>query len=474
MSVRPIPISRFQKRVLESEAWFTGYVGGRNAGKSKVGSIWIANNAKNGYPCMCVCPDANVAIETSFQSMVETVKYSGQFIDSVMSPLPKVIFRTWDEGVANIVFKGAEVPRKIRGPSKAMLWIDEAQIISQEAIEIAVGMCRWRRMMSPVLATFTPFGFRHWTFEYFFERIEDHELHLHDPAKIAWFNGKPYLPKPDTNLVHCATKDNPFAPRDYVRLIGQNYSSRMRDQELEGLYLEIAGLMFQRAKFKLVDEAPIECQRVRYWDKASTSNDGCFSAGALIARSRNGQIFIEHVIRGQWSANERNEVMKQISESDYQKYGGSVQTYIEQEGAGSGKEINDQMMIMLGKYPVYTDLASTSAVKKINGVKLPGDAKVRRSMPLSAAVENGNVSIVSGRWNSDFLEEIVLYPEYRFSDQVDAVSAGYNKLLGFGPDNLTAERYTGDSGERHYGRTVELTEDGLGSDIYRTRLPWNN
>lgn len=474
MLVRPIPVSRFQQSVLESKSWLRGYVGGRNAGKSKVGSIWISKYAKDGYPCMCVCPDANVAVETSFQSMIETVKYTGQYIKDVQSPLPKVVFRTWDGGVADIVFKGAEVPKKIRGPSKAMLWIDEAQIISEEAFQVAIGVCRFRRKMSPVLATFTPFGFRHWTFSAFFDRIEDYQLPMYYERQIAWFNGKPYVKKADTELIHCATKDNPFAPRDYVRLVGQNYSSRMRDQELEGLYLEIAGLMFQRAKFKLVEEAPLDCQRIRYWDKASTPNDGCFSAGGLIARARNGQLYIEHMIRGQWSASERNEIMMQIAEADYQKYGGTVQTFIEQEGAGSGKEINDQMMIMLGKYPVYTDNASTSAVKVVNGVRLPGDAKIRRSMPLSAQVENGNVSIVAGRWNMDFLDEICLYPEYRFTDQVDAVSAGYNKLMSFGPDNLTSERYTGDAGLGHYGRAVELTDSDRRSDIYRTRLPWNN
>jgi predicted phage terminase large subunit-like protein len=478
--VRPIPISRHQQQFMESTAWLTGFVGGRNAGKTKIGCISIARRAKNGDPWMCISPDSNVIKETSFPSFLETVEYSGQYVSSVSTGVPKIVFRTCDNGIASIVFKGAEKPEKLRGPNKAGLWFDEASIISEDAFTIGIGMCRYKRKLSPVLATFTPRGFKHWSFEKFFERIDDSRIPDFEEGKLRYFNDKAFLPRNRTNLIHCATRNNPFAPTDYVEVIGGNYSSRLREQELEGMYLEISGLMFARGKFKYVEQAPMEAERIRYWDKASTPGDGCYSAGALIARTQRGEIFIEHIIRGQWSANERNKIMMQTAESDFRRYNGRVITYIEQEGAGSGKEVVDQLIVAMGKYPVYKDSATVSAsTRNVGGVKLPGDAKIRRAYPLSAQVEAGNVSVVLAEWNSDFLDEICMFPEYRYADQADAVCAGYNKLANMAPDDLQSQRYTKSAEVGHYGRMVELSDTAMIDDSmdymnYRNQpLPWN-
>lgn len=474
--VRPIPVSRPQQRFLESKEWLTGFVGGRGAGKTKIGCIRISRDARNNDPWMCISPDSNVVRETSLPSFIETVQYSGQYISHVLSPIPRVTFRTIDNGVAFLSFKGAEKPDKLRGPNKAGLWFDEASIISEEAFTIGIGMCRYKRKLSPVLATFTPRGFKHWTFERFFNRLDDHLVDATNQKNLAYFNDRAYEKKTRTDLIHCATRDNPFSPADYVEVIGQNYSSKLREQELEGMYLEISGLMFNRKDFGYVEQAPIQAERVRYWDKASTPGDGCYSAGALLARA-DGQIYIEHMIRGQWSAHDRNKIMMHTAEMDYQRYHGTVTTYIEQEGAGSGKEIVDQLIASMGKYPVYRDMATTSSsFRTEGGLKLPGDAKVRRAYPFSAQVQAGNVFLVTAQWNSDFLDEVCMFPEYKYADQVDAVCAGYNKLANMAPDNLTASRYTGSAEVGHYGRMVELSSSGGFDDEFRYRrskLPWN-
>lgn len=472
--VRPIPISRAQERFLKSQSWITGFVGGRGAGKTKIGCIAVAQKARNLDPWMCISPDANVLMETTFPAFVETVKYSGQYLSEVKSKNPTVTFRTWDDGVATLVFKGAEVPDKLRGPSKAGLWFDEASIISEEAFTVGIGMCRYKRKLSPIFATFTPRGFRHWTFEKFFSPIEIHQTEKF--SNVQYFSGKPYVPQKRTNLIHCTTRDNPFAPVEYADAIGSNYSAMLREQELEGVFLEIAGLMFQRKDFRLVDAAPIECDRVRYWDRASTPNDGCYSAGALLARDRNGVVFVEHIVRGQWSAYDRNEIIRQTCENDFRRYNGTVSTYIEEEG-GSGKEVVDQLIAFLGKYPVYRDSASVAqAMRLVGGVKLPGDAKVRRAAPLSAQSQAGNVRMVAGNWNADFLDEITCFPEYRYCDQVDAVCAAYNKLASFPSDSMAPESYDKPSGVRHYGRLVENSshyDDQEDEFSYRRqRLPW--
>lgn len=470
LRVRPIPLSRPQIAVMQSSKWLTGMTGGRNSGKSRVGATWIHRNAKRDWPCMCIGPNNKVIKETSLATFIECTRYTGQYLKDVSTPSPKVWFRTAnDDGVATLTFKGAHDPDSLRGPNVAMEWWDEASLISQAAFEIGIGMCRFQRRLSPVLATFTPKGLKHWTFERFYQPIPAESAHAYGGQAVE-IAGKFFIPRDMTNLIHCRTRDNPFSPKDYVSTIGANLSHMLRQQELEGVFLEIAGLMFARFNFQYVDEAPAGCMRFRYWDKASTPGDGCYSSGALVAKDSRGRIYIEHIIRGQWSPHDRNTIMEQICEQDFRRYGGTVTTYIEREGAGSGGEINDQLIVQLGKYAVYSDSCMVST-KLVDGVKLPGDAKIRRAFPLAAQVEAGNVFLVRGDWNPDFLDEITMFPEYVFCDQVDAVAGCYNKLASLPNDSWQAQRYTEPAEVGHYGRAVEL---GGGSfDTLRNRLSWN-
>ena len=471
LRVRPIPLSRKQIDVLSSSVWLTGMTGGRNAGKSRVGATWIHRKAKKDWPCMCIGPNNKVIKETSLATFIECTRYTGQYLKDVMTPSPKVTFRTAnDDGVATLTFKGAHDPDSLRGPNVAMEWYDEASLISQAAFEIGIGMCRYQRRLSPVLATFTPKGLKHWTFERFYKPINADDAVKYGKLAVE-IAGKFFIPRAMTNLVHCRTRDNPFSPKDYVSVIGANYSQMLRQQELEGIFLEIAGLMFARANFNYVDAAPAGCVRFRYWDKASTPGDGCYSAGALVAKDNRGRIYIEDIIRGQWSPHDRNKIMEQIAEQDFRRYGGTVTTYIEREGAGSGGEINQQLIVQLGKYPVYSDSCMVST-RLVGGVKLPGDAKIRRAFPLAGQVEAGNVFLVRGDWNPDFLDEITMFPEYLFCDQADAVAACYNKLANLPADSWQAQRYTEQAEVRQYGRVVE---NGYGDfDYMRSRLSWNS
>jgi hypothetical protein len=44
---------------------------------------------------------------------------------------------------------------------------------------------------------------------------------------------------------------------------------------------------------------------VRYWDKAGTEDGGAHTAGVLMHKINDGGFVIEHVVRGQWSALDR-------------------------------------------------------------------------------------------------------------------------------------------------------------------------
>jgi predicted phage terminase large subunit-like protein len=62
------------------------------------------------------------------------------------------------------------------------------------------------------------------------------------------------------------------------------------------------------------------------------------------------------------------------------------------------------------------------------GVEISG-SKVTRCKPFRAQCEAGNVRIVRGPWNADYLNELCGFPTARHDDHVDASSCAFNAVL---------------------------------------------
>lgn len=182
--------------------------------------------------------------------------------------------------------------------------------------------------------------------------------------------------------------------------------------EYQGAPTVAEGNRFKREWFQLVEGAPSNAQRVRYWDKAATAGGGAFTSGVLLARA-NGQVFVEDVVRGQWSTGDRRAVMRQTAEMDRERYG-FVPTYIEQEPGSSGKDSVSDEIVMLSGFAVYADR--------------PSGSKDVRLEPFAAQAEAGNVRLVRGRWNGPYIDELCAIPNGAYRDQADSSSGAYNKL----------------------------------------------
>ncbi|MFZ9077514.1 MAG: phage terminase large subunit [Alphaproteobacteria bacterium] len=435
-SVPVLPISQVQADFLASDEPITAMVCGRGGGKTFIGSYRIITRAQHNDHWMAVSPDAGVSVETTVPTFIENCEKLNCLNRVVMSPYPRIWWQTFDGGEAQIVFRSAEKPDKLRGANKSGLWLDEASYQPVDAMRIARATLRRGGVMGATILTMTPRGRSHWTFELCYDRAEGHE------SNIETIQGIPYVPKPGVKLIQASTADNPFLPEDFFDSMAQDLSPLLAAQELGGQFIDIDGLMFRREWFEPVDFAPREALRVRYWDKAaSTLSQSSFTAGVRIARCPKGIFYIEDVVRGQWSAADRDTVILQTAQSDAHQYGGEVLIYAEQEGGSGGKEVMQQMIKMLAGFPVYRDLASGSAQRNVGGVKLPGQAKVTRAQPLAAQAEAGNVRIVNGKWNQEFLSELSAFPESSQADQVDAASAGLNRLAALTqPEDAVADR----------------------------------
>lgn len=154
---------------------------------------------------------------------------------------------------------------------------------------------------------------------------------------------------------------------------------------------------------------PID-KMIRYWDKAGTQAAGCYTAGVKMARLKDGAYIILDCVRGQWEPFRRNKIILQTAQLD----GFACQVALEQEPGSGGKESGLISVRELAGFKVTLD-------------KPVGD-KATRAEPLSSQIAAGNVYILQGDWNSKFIEEMRLFPNSRYKDQVDAASAAFNML----------------------------------------------
>ena len=179
------------------------------------------------------------------------------------------------------------------------------------------------------------------------------------------------------------------------------------------------GGMFKVDRFVYINQMPPPVsviQTIRYWDKAYTEAGGAYTVGSKMHLLQTGKWLVSDVVRGQWGTDEREAVMKSTAEADGIEHGKkNVSIYIEQEPA-AGKE---------------SVASSISNLKGFRAMAHPpvGD-KIWRADQLSVQVNTGNVILLRGEWNYEFIEEFRFFPVSKYKDQVDATAGAFNKLMG--------------------------------------------
>ena len=191
------------------------------------------------------------------------------------------------------------------------------------------------------------------------------------------------------------------------------FAPRLQAGQLQQRPIAEGGGLFKRSWFKVVPDLPAEASiAVRYWDKASSEDQGDYSAGVLMAE-HNGLFYVADVLRGQWSIRERNDIIEQQARLDNQRFI-QCKTVVEQEGGSGGKESAQFTIRQLAGYHVQAD--------KVTG------AKEIRAQPLADQCESDNVRLVRGDFNQKFVDELCVFPAGDNDDQVDAASGAFNHL----------------------------------------------
>lgn len=216
-------------------------------------------------------------------------------------------------------------------------------------------------------------------------------------------------------FVPAKLEDNPHLDREeYVHSL-MELDPVTRQQLLEGDWsARQAGDKFRREWFEIVDEAPADARRVRYWDLAATEpkpgKDPDWTVGAKMSE-KDGIFYVEDIKRIRQTPRHVEALIRQTAEID----GRAVEIYMEQEPGSSGVNTIDhyRRRILLG----FT----------FRGNKTTGSKEIRAN-PVSAAAEAGNIKLVRGPWINDFLDEAEAFPGGSHDDQVDAVSGAFEML----------------------------------------------
>lgn len=212
----------------------------------------------------------------------------------------------------------------------------------------------------------------------------------------------------------------PLAPSrfslDHLTRLRNIVGAMVWEAEYQGTPIVAEGNRFKTEWFEFVSPAsvPDRVVRIRYWDKAATAEGqrGAYTAGVLMAYDREtGLFYVEDVVRGKWSARDRNEVMVQTAERD----GKDVVIWYEIEPGSGGKESAEYTARLLAGYSVFGDRVTGS--------------KDTRMEAFAAQAEARNIKIVRGAWNQAYLDELATVPNGPYRDQVDASVGAFNKLL---------------------------------------------
>ena len=181
---------------------------------------------------------------------------------------------------------------------------------------------------------------------------------------------------------------------------------------------ESAGEFFNRNWFPIVPAAPKLLDVVRYWDRAATEvpegaqSEASWTAGAKMGVTGDGEFYILHFDRFRKKPLGVERSILNTASQDGKK----VRIGIEGDPGQAGKAEAQHYIRSLAGYDAT-----------INTVR---ESKGARARPYSAQCEAGNVYLVEGPWNEDFLIE-----HHNFdgsdnceSDQVDAASGAFHLL----------------------------------------------
>ena len=173
------------------------------------------------------------------------------------------------------------------------------------------------------------------------------------------------------------------------------------------------GGMFKKADFQIIDNLNgLTGRVVRGWDfAASVKSTSPYTAGVKMMLTTDRRIIVVNSNRFRKLPGALEDEIKLTCEMD----GYEVNQDMPQDPGQAGKTQKIALMKMLHGFIVNFSTESGS--------------KENRALPFAAQVESGNVYLLRGSWNNDYINEASLFPAGQYKDQIDASSRAYSALI---------------------------------------------
>jgi predicted phage terminase large subunit-like protein len=170
------------------------------------------------------------------------------------------------------------------------------------------------------------------------------------------------------------------------------------------------GGFFKRDWFEIVEAAPTQHNRVRFWDLAGSdaikqNSNPDYTVGTLVSKT-GGKYYIEDVVRLRGTPAEVERRIKATAILD----GPRTRVHIEQEPGSSGAYVITR----------FREILDDFVVKPFR----PTGPKELYADKLAARAEAAVVKIVRAAWNDDWLNELESFPRGMHDDQVDSAAKG--------------------------------------------------
>lgn len=179
--------------------------------------------------------------------------------------------------------------------------------------------------------------------------------------------------------------------------------------------------MFKCSKLKTVTRSELpKSFRAMYrgWDLAATQDAGCYTAGALLAhyrdeRTESDQFYILDMARKQ--TDDPISFMRDISILDTEIWAGTKIVHESQPAVGK--------------------LLDKQIAQRLRGLSVrsirPIGSKEDRWEPLAISLLHGELFMLEGPWNAEFVAEMESAPG-KYVDQLDAAALSYQAMIGSG------------------------------------------
>lgn len=209
MNQRRISFYGQQENFVYCEDRFSGFIGGIGSGKSYAGAAKAILAADRlGGLGLVVSPTYPMLRDATLRSFQELA-------DSQIADFHKTEMIVSMRNGAEILFRSADKPDRLRGPNISWAWLDEASMCPPGTWEIVIGRLRAQGRAGPAWVTSTPKG-RNWLYG------------------IA----------PQLTIFRAKTQENPYLDSEFVKSLELAYTGSFAAQELGGEFVSWEGLVY--------------------------------------------------------------------------------------------------------------------------------------------------------------------------------------------------------------------------------------